>query len=342
MAGKYDTFYETATLIRYYYKQLIVLDPTFREKYASARTLAKKHCYFGDEKSLKQNEVKNTKGLRNALLKHIEKPSQFAGENNLSATSLYRILNGKRETIRIQTLKQIVSVFELEESFEHHKVINYVLNLLKEERLFEENWKKIADFSIDRLQKMVLKGVMILPAELYRSVYTNELKTIAAIDSDEADLFNLLKKETSAFYKFIRLDEERIRFFNHCVDFECDKREKIFPFYQAHLDLIDKLFEEMGAEGPDFLAELYASATSTREVELLSIYFRQYVRYSTTPWHFDVEDILNERFSDPDYMKIVRFCRKINISELFGYLCTWVFEGEDRKKLVDLLTGEVG
>jgi hypothetical protein len=41
---------------------------------------------------------------------------------------------------------------------------------------------------------------------------------------------------------------------------------------------------------------------------------------------------VSKRFFDPDYEKIALFCKKINISEVFGYLCTWQFEGEERKR----------
>ena len=75
---------------------------------------------------------------------------------------------------------------------------------------------------------------------------------------------------------------------------------------------------------------------STEKLEQLNVYFRQYVRYSTTPWRFDVEDVLSERFSDPNYVNISRFCKKINISEMFGYLCTWEFEEEERKSFLKM------
>jgi len=61
------------------------------------------------------------------------------------------------------------------------------------------------------------------------------------------------------------------------------------------------------------------------------------MRYTTTPWRFDVEDALDERFDAPDYKKIARFCKRINISEMFGYLCTYEFEREERERLIEKL-----
>lgn len=337
MAGKYNTFSETAKLIRFYYEQLLTLDSAFKEKYSSAFVLAKKYCYCNAEKSIKQNEVKNTKGLREALLKHIGKINQFARENGLSPTSLYRILKGERETIRIETLKKIISAFGIVESFKNHKVINSILNLLKEETLFEENRKRIVNFSRESLQKMLLKGVMILPAELYRSVYADELKAFANENPEDSDIFSMSQQETDVFYTFISEDADRIRFFNHCVAFELSKPEQLYPFYQAHLVLVNMLFEEIGESGIAHLLNLYSSAHTVEAIERLNIYFRQYVRYSTTDWRFDVEEVLSERSSDTCYEKITEFCQQLNISELYGYLCTWFFENDKREKLLEVL-----
>jgi len=144
---------------------------------------------------LKQNEVKNKEGLLKALLIHIGKSSQFTHENGLSPTSLYRILNGKRKTVSIQTLKKI----------------------------------------------------SVLPA-------------------------------------------------------------------------------------------LYSSVQCTDAIERLNSYFRQYVRYATTPWCFDINEVMADRFSDPDYPAIEAFCRKMGLSTLYGYLCTWYYERSERDKLIQILT----
>jgi hypothetical protein len=136
-------------------------------------------------------------------------------------------------------------------------------------------------------------------------------------------------------------NEERIRFFNRCVNFECSEGNSIYPFYGAHLDLLNKLYEELWEPGFSRLLNLYSSTHSIEDIERLNIYFRQYVRFSSTDWRFDVEETLSERFPDPDYERIVAFCQRITISELYGYLCTWSFENEKREKLLEVLLGKV-
>jgi hypothetical protein len=86
------------------------------------------------------------------------------------------------------------------------------------------------------------------------------------------------------------------------------------------------------------LFRLYASIDSTSDHEQLNVYFRQYVRYLTTPWRFDVEEVMSERFSDPEYKKMLRFSKKTNLNEMYTYLCLWYYEGETRERLFDFLT----
>jgi hypothetical protein len=84
--------------------------------------------------------------------------------------------------------------------------------------------------------------------------------------------------------------------------------------------------------------DLYASLQETTEIELLNIYFREYARYSTTNWNFDVQEVLGNRFSDRAYDKIAAFCKRLNLSDLYGYVCTWFFEEVRRKRLIGLFS----
>jgi len=86
------------------------------------------------------------------------------------------------------------------------------------------------------------------------------------------------------------------------------------------------------------LFRLYASIGSTLDHEQLNVYFRQYVRYSTTPWRFDVEEVMSERFSDPDYKKMLRFSKRTHLNEMYTYLCLWYYKGETRERVFDFLS----
>jgi hypothetical protein len=152
-----------------------------------------------------------------------------------------------------------------------------------------------------------------------------------------SEWFDLVHSDRKKLYDFFRKDAARIAFFNRAFQLAFDD-DAIHPFYKARYTLVNQLFSEMGAmRHIKLLMRLYSSIKSTEKLEQLNVFFRQYVRYSTTPWRFDVEDVLSERFSDPDYAKISRFCKKINVSEMFGYLCTWEFEGEERESFLKVL-----
>jgi len=129
-----------------------------------------------------------------------------------------------------------------------------------------------------------------------------------------------------------------MEFFNRCIEYENGESEDINPFYKARLDLVNIFFDEI-EKTRDItpLVKIYSKVKTTEELEILNIYFRQYVRYSTTPWRFDVENILEDRASDCEYKKIISFCKRINISDIYGYISTWNFEITEREKLLRLL-----
>jgi len=82
------------------------------------------------------------------------------------------------------------------------------------------------------------------------------------------------------------------------------------------------------------LIKFWTSLRTNKGIELLNSFFREYVRIPTAKLDFDVESVLEKRFSDPYYDGLFLFCRKFNLSELQGYLCTWFFENEERKELI--------
>ncbi|HPF17841.1 MAG TPA: hypothetical protein PLN92_09705, partial [Thermotogota bacterium] len=153
-----------------------------------------------------------------------------------------------------------------------------------------------------------------------------------------SELFSFVEKDKKALKDYIAQDDKRIHFFNLAFQLTFDD-EQVNPFYKARYSLIDKLFTEMDKmRHITPLFRLYSSIGSTSDHEELNIYFRQYVRYSTTPWRFDVEEVMSERFSDPDYKKMLRFSKRTHLNELYTYLCLWRDDCETRKRVFDFLS----
>jgi transcriptional regulator with XRE-family HTH domain len=322
-ATKDMSYFEMAEIMLIFYNRLLVVEPKYKKRFVNTIKYAKELSPSELKSGGRKDEIRNTYGLQNFLKKNIAKVKDFATEYDISVATFYRILRDKTDNIKVETLKKIVKALGLDElSFDYPRTINLVIQMIKEDETFERNWQKISHFSAFELKSLFLKGFMTL---------------VSLEGIDLAELFKLTEKDREKLFEFIKSDPKLIAFFNRCVQYEFEP-EEVNPYYKARLDLMNLLFSEMGAmHHITSLMKLYASVESPECLEQLNIYFRQYVRYSTTPWRFDVEDVLSKSASDTDYKKIALFCKKLNISELFGYLCTWQFEGNERKQLVEVL-----
>jgi transcriptional regulator with XRE-family HTH domain len=269
------------------------------------------------------DEISNSTGIQNFMSEQIRIPRKFAAEHDLSNTSLYRIIKGEMENLKISTLKKILVALNFPYSFENPKIINHFITLFKEKEYFQDNWKNVAQFSAFKLKTFFLKAYM----------------SLVKIDSiNLSEFLSYAEKDKNLLKEYITQDDKRIHFFNLAFQLAFDD-ENVNPFYKARYSLIDKLFTEMDKmRHITPLIRLYASLDSTIDHEILNVYFRQYVRYLSTPWRFDVEEVMSERFSDPDYLKMLRFCKKTNLNEMYAYLCLWQYDGEDWKRLFDFLT----
>ncbi|HPF16425.1 MAG TPA: hypothetical protein P5107_04680 [Thermotogota bacterium] len=304
-----------------YYKKLRIIEPACKKEYHDSIQLAKKHFKIAFNKGNRTDEVANRKGLQTFLNEQIKIPRRFSRIHGLSHTSLYRILNGDMKFVKVETLKGIFTALNVTFSFKNPKVVNHILSLMNEKDYFQNHWQRINRFSAFKVKSLFLKSFMT-------NVVLNEINL--------SEWFDLTDSDRKKLNEFIRKDVARIAFFNRAFQLAFDD-DTIHPFYKARYTLVNQLFSEMGAmRHITLLMRLYSSIKSAEKLEQLNVYFRQYVRYSTTPWRFDVEDVLSERFSDPNYAKISRFCKKINISEMFGYLCTWEFEEEERKSFLKM------
>ena len=322
MAKAYKFFLSTAEMLCNYYKKLRIIEPACEKEYHDSIQLAKKHFKIAFIKGNRTDEVANSKGLQTFLNERIKIPRRFSRFHGLSHTSLFRILKGDMKFVKVETLKGTFTALDVSFSFKNPKVVNHILSLMNEKDYFQKHWQRINRFSAFKVKSLFLKSFMT-------NVVLNEINL--------SEWFDLTDSDRKKLNEFIRKDVARIAFFNRAFQLAFDD-DTIHPFYKARYTLVNQLFSEMGAmRHITLLMRLYSSIKSAEKLEQLNVYFRQYVRYSTTPWRFDVEDVLSERFSDPDYAKISRFCKKINVSEMFGYLCTWEFEGEERESFLKVL-----
>jgi hypothetical protein len=311
----YASFYKVSKILNFYYEALTKNIPEKREKYKKTMLNARKCCLVQKKKGVKRDEVSTSKTLQKFLNQKIDKPRLFAKEKGIPHVSLYRVLKGEKETVKIKTLMQIVQALELELSFENPREINYILLCIKEDQQFFLNCEKLKDFSISEIKQLLLRGVFVqLPDE----------------SVDYLKLFSLAE-DIEKLIKYVGADYSRKEFINACFEPE-------HFYYKGRTDLFNILVEAVGDERAlSKLVNLYATVKKNEHIEILNIYFREYARYSNTQWDFDVAEVLENRFSDPDYERVIAFCRKLNLSELYGYLCTWYFDGKERYRLIEIL-----
>ena len=135
----YESFYAFATLYEDCYERYAKPFEWNRQTYRSGIQSVRREALVHKKNTLKRDEIANGKALRYFLREQIGKPNTFAGKHGISHASLYRILNGERKKIKIQTLKRIVKALKLDYSFKHPRDINYVLWVLNEEALYNVN-----------------------------------------------------------------------------------------------------------------------------------------------------------------------------------------------------------
>jgi len=312
----YTSFYQSAKLLNFYYEALTKNIPKIREKYKRTMLHMRKSCLVRKKKGVKRNEVTNSKRLQKFLNQQIRKPRTFAKENGIPHSSLYRILNGEKKTVRIKTLIRVIRALGLSVSFDHPREVNVVLLCERESQRLVMNEEKL------RRQTSFERKITLL-----RGLFVQVLDDMI----DYSKLFSFAE-DTEKFIEYIDSDYHLKQFINTCF-------EPKHPYYKARNDLFNILLEAVGSEKISELVELYASLQEVTDVELLNIYFREYARYSTTNWNFDVQEILEERFLDCDYKRIVAFCERLNLSQCYGYVCTWVFEDARRERLIGLFSG---
>jgi len=313
----YHAYFHTAKLLNYYYEVLTKDIPEKREKYKKKMREARKFCLVQKKKNMRSDEVSNGKILQRFLNDKINKPRVFAAQYNIPHVSLYRILNGEKKAVRMKSLIPIVQSLELELSFDNPREINYILLCMKEDKLFSQNCEQLRKLTSLKRKQLILRGIFI------------------QIPDDAVDCSKLLSlaEDAEKLINHIGSDYRLKRFINTCI-------EPNYPYYKGRDDLFNILLKAIGDEKISELIDLYTSVKKPTEVEQLNIYFREYARYSTTNWVFDVEEVLKNRFSDPDYGRIEVFCEHLNLSVLFGYVCTWFFEGAKRDELIEIIAGK--
>ena len=306
----YESFYEYARLMNRYYERYARPYPNLRQTYQSSIRFARQYALVQKKQRLKRDEIANGKAVRRFLKEQIRKPNAFAEQTGISHASLYRILNGERHVIKIGTVKAIVRALNLDYSFSQPRDINYVLWCMKADSLFEANREKIRKLSDEALGWRLIRGAFVAPLNGDVNVHK---------------LFSLIT-DREAFLCYVERNIQMKVFINRCFN-------DTFPFYRGRAALLDKLTALSPLKEKQLT--LYSGIEMNTDLERMSTFFRSYTLGMTIRVDFELEEMLQDRFNDPDYAHIAAFCERMQLSEIDGYLCTWFFGKEERKRLIE-------
>ena len=307
----YNHFFEAIVIMDYYYERLIKPIPSLKKMYYPMIRIARLNAFVRKKKTIKCDEVSNSKLLQTFLKRKIGKTNEFIKQNKLPTTTVYRVLNGETPVVMIKTLKKFIMALGIKTSFENPKEINYVLRIMKAEETFEKHVEKIQELSNDELTKLLIRGIFI---------------TLTEESLDYQKMLSLVRKRVEML-EYIKQDILRIMFINRC--FYDD-----YGFYKGR----QLLFKQLNEHTRSKLIQLYTSLKTDNDIELVSRYFREYCRVSSVRLDSNVELVLEKRTSDPDYKIIFSFCKEMKLKELEGYLCTFFFEAKERKHLIQIFT----
>ncbi len=296
----------------YFFKKDTQTQPASKNPLYKQNQYILKYVFYDYERSNNIKSIKNTKGLKSFLSDRIRRPNEFAKASQISPAAVYSILKGRTEKISFKTMEKIMDTLELEISYDNPKILNELLLIKREKDAFQHNWQQFKACSKFEREKINLRNYF------------------AAVFYEHIDIAAFFKLDLNDLYNYIIEEKNRIRFFNI---FYSRKN----PFYRARIDLIEKLFVKI-KKREDFsrLIRFISGIKGTRNHELISLFFRQYIRYRSIEWKFSPEDVLSTRKNDPNHRIILEFCEKMKLSELFSYIAFWSL-GSHKKDILKLL-----
>ena len=326
MNGNND-FYTYSELFIYHYEMYRDQNEIFKKKFKRNIDYFRKYSDVSTFMTLKTSEIKFSKGLRTFFNERIFNANRFARENEISKSAVYSALHGKTKYIRIKTLEKMIKGLKLMQDFENPKIINYIIQNTNERNQFEKNWSRLKYLSFYQLKRYFLRCFMVLTP------------------FHKIEIAKLLRKcngDKKKLYEFLRSDNNLI----FLVNLENTNNQ----FYQARMKLVSVLFNHVESENfsdekepivlrkyMNHLFKLYSFVKSFDEAESLNIFFRNYTRYNETQWKININELLSERFADPEYFIIQKFCNNLNLNPLIAYLSFWYFD-DDKEKILSLIS----
>jgi hypothetical protein len=286
-----------------------------------------KHCVC----NLENNYYLNTKTLRDFLKQEIERGQVPIKELNISKRTLNDFLFGKTKQIKPNTLRKIINNLEFE--INTSLAIPIIKELKKEDidKKFEENFYKFMQLRVEKQLSEFFTSYLV---HYYKQEIKLE-KVIKEIESESLikercdyytrELINSIFEETPKIdVDSLLINNQRLKTFtNKDITF------KEHPYYSARKILVKRFMKDLNMIHLQEFIEKYIKLDS-KEKEIIEKFIMNYGRY------YEIRNIPKElRPKVPKEINV--FVKKYTLKRRLSATSFYVFEGEEREKIVETL-----
>jgi len=286
-----------------------------------------KYCVF----NLDNSYYLNTKTLRNFIKQEIEKGQVPIKELNISKRTLNDFLFGKTKQIKPNTLRKIINNLEFE--INTSLAIPIVKELKKKDidKKFEKNFYKFIKLKVENQLSEFFTSYLV---HYHRQEVKLE-KVIKEIESESLikercdyytrELINSIFEKTPKIgVDSLLKNNQRLKTFtNKDITF------KEHPFYSARKILVKRFMKDLNKTYLQEFIEKYIKLDSNQK-EIIEKFIMNYGRY------YEIRNIPKElRPKVPKEINV--FVKKYTLKRRLSATSFYVFEGEERGKIVETL-----
>ena len=281
--------------------------------------------------NIKKGNHKNTKALRNFLKQEIEKEQVSIKELNISKRTLDSFLSGITKQIKSNTLRNIIDNLEFE--INSSLAIPIIKELKKKDidKKFEENFYKFISL---RAEEQLSEFFISYLVHYYRQEVklekvSKDIKS-GSLTKERCDYYT---KEliNSIFEKTPNIDVDSILINNQELKTYTSKdiTFKEHPYYSARKILVKKFMNDLNKIYLQEFIGNYINLDSNQK-DIIEKYITNYGRY------YEIKNIPKElRPKVPKEINV--FVKKYTLKRRLSATSFYVFEGEEREKLVEAL-----
>jgi hypothetical protein len=286
-----------------------------------------KYCVF----NLDNRYYSNTKTLRNFIKQEIEKDQVSIKGLNISKRTLNDFLSGKTKQIKPNTLRNIIDNLEFE--INTSLAIPIIKELKKKDidKKFEENFYKFMQLKVEKQLSEFFTSYLV-------HYYKQEVKLEKVIKDIESE--SLIKERcdyytreliNSIFEETPKIDIDSLLINNQELKTVTNKdiTFKEHPYYSARKILVKRFMKDLNKTYLQEFIEKYIKLDSDQK-EIIEKYIMNYGRY------YEIRNIPKEL--KPKVPKEINvFVKKYTLKRRLSATSFYVFEGEEREKIVEAL-----